>query len=612
MVLPSGKVVSCLPWRLVSGELFPIALKSLKAVIEGRIAELDSAFSKARIVHFTKNCSFFYIIREVTVDEKNHLMRRVRKSIDKGLVFSVRRAWVAVTKTSRGMKYGYKETSGELDGCSIGGSWGVKLRYSDNVAILASRRKFSSKVMFVVRNKFILMMKDNYKFDDDTFIGSFAWTRLSKKLSPIARDEVKHIIDDENKELEEIVSKSRVLVNSKVDREITNEEKGVVLKKIGRLVNRELRSTFSKAWVEVLHSLEKDCVSVRSSVRSTNEVCAGNKYSSNINVASAMCLDSEDTGNILGSGDRDGGLGVDLYYEDDMAISSIRRKFLSKVGKCVSDKFIKMIKEGKKFGDGMVVHRSSWSRVSKNMLPIVRKEIKPIIDDERVKINDVLLKSRVVVYSPGCAFATRSLRLDEVSNVLNIIMKHVYRRSMVLSRKEWGRVIKFLGKDSCNFSEVEVSKMAELDDDNHSSVCLLDLAEVDIAELDNIRLEFIGNLGAAADETFSSLLLNVGSQDLSSALVNVSSDIVKRSDSLFKEGGFFDRVELLLSSAKLIKYSENSRSLTADERSSVFKLFMDSVASDRDYLLRKRTVELMNAVFPKLESKGRSSVDSMI
>ncbi len=531
-VLPSGRVLSDSSWVFVSSELLPIAIKSVDSIVKEQYVELGRSLSRTRVVDIDESDCSSCTIRKVTDDEKEQLLMRAVKFVDSRLRHNVRLSWLrVVSKDVSDVGYGYKEKSSS--GVGREGSWGVKLRYRDNTDILRSRKKFSSKIREIVYNKFVSMLMNNHKFDDGNFIGKFSWLRISKKLSPIAKEEIKYILNDQREELEGIVSRSRVVVGS-VDRELTNEEKSIVSVNVMKLVHYSLGCLFRGVWSKAVTSL-------RRSGYDAKDYAETDSY-------------EVDTSNWVGL-DK-------ICREDDLAILNIRKKFSSDIFRISVNKYRKMIKERYEFSDGTFVGICSWKNISRKILPIISEEINPIVEDERTKINDVLLKSRAYVSPPNVYVADggmRGLTPGERSTILEIVMKCVRRSLLSNLSRAWDKAVRL------------------------QSACLLDLREMDKLEFDNVRLEFIGILGPIVDEVVSDL----GDKNRDIYIV-----ISERSRNLFKEGGFFDRVESLLSRAKVVDDYGNDRFITDKEKRYVLKEFIDLIDSDRDSLIRKRVSNL--------------------
>ncbi|CUT17695.1 MULTISPECIES: hypothetical protein [Candidatus Ichthyocystis] len=734
-VLPSGRVISRCAWKDVSSELYPIAIDSIESLVEDQYSELDRIFSKVRVVDVNRDNDSFCIVREVTAAEKNDLMVRVRVIVGRGLKYSVRSSWLSVISSFESYKFYRRETS----------VWGLKLRYCDNSSILNTRKKYSSKIRLRVYDKFSKMISDKYTFDDGTTIGRFAWFRVSKKMYPIAMSLVKDIIDGESRELEEVISKSRVVTDYKTDREITDEEKSNVLEKIMKVVFRELKNLFGKIWLDILSSLEDDhggvevceeytksfefdCTDIenksstdifgidssaefdahrvnlrneddnnisrlRSEFLSKINSCINIKFSeilekekvgefdnrkitdrfswkkmsdkllpiakkeigrvmegesvkiNNILLESRMVvygndgctvdrdLTSEEISSFLGAivksayehsicesrklwmhliSSSDGGTGdlsfsassgdvqvLKLYYEDDRAILNVRRRFSSKLNCCISAVFRKIIKKEYEFGDRDISDRLSWKVVSKKILPIAKKEMDPILREERMKIKDLLLKSRKVFSGGGGYSEVRELNNEEVLYIIEDIMKSVYRQSLDMLRRVWRRVSRLSKVDIMGMDDKNMNEILDLGKECSSFVNFANLSELYKEEFDDIRLEFIGSLGPIVAEVVGSSLLNI---DVTPSILDrIKSDVVDGSCSLFKEGGFIDRVELLLSEIQVIRPSGKDRFLTEDEKRSIFQEFTDNIAIDRDCFVDNRIVRLVKNIDPTKE-----------
>ncbi|CUT17682.1 MULTISPECIES: hypothetical protein [Candidatus Ichthyocystis] len=581
-VLPSGIVLCDSSWTIISSELSEIAIESVRSIIENQLAELDIVLSKLRVLDANGGDSSC-IIRKITNDEKKELMLRASRIVDRRLTSAIRLSWLrVVNKSSTDIGYGYKEKYQDVDKLFVGGSWGVKLRYSDNVAILNARISFSSKIKDVVYAKFSSMIRNKHKFNDGTFIGAFAWFRVSPKLSPIVKEEVRAIIEDEQEEIEKIISKARVVVDSKIDRDLTSEEKSTVLANIMKLVDSALKTLFRRAWDSAIISLRDNSVDVVDFVSVTNseDDSTGGNFSQSVNTLDCKELDLV--------GNKDYRLRVKLCCEDDLAILNTRRKFSSEIYSYVSNKFSKIMKERYILDDGTVVGTYPWRKVSKKIFPIVKDEIHAIIEKERKEISDILLRSRVDISSldvHGTTRITRVLTSNERSEVMETVMKSVYEKVTINLSRIWNKISKL-----------------------PPSLRLRDLSGEYKLELDNTRLEFIGALGGVVDEHVDSLLSGIGEVN-SDFLYDVLS---KKSNSFFKEGGFLGRVESLLLEAKVLDASGNCSTVTCDERKYILKEFIDMVDSDRDCLIKKRVGKLHNvSSLGGLNLLGMSSVSSV-
>ncbi|CUT17681.1 putative coiled coil protein [Candidatus Ichthyocystis hellenicum] len=569
--LPSGMVLCGSSWTFISSELLPIATKSVESIVEKQYGELDAVLSNARVVNAEERYSSPRV-RKVTDDERKKLMIRAKKLVDKSLITSIRLSWLrVVNKYSTDIGYGYKENSKGIYGSGREGRWGVKLRYIDNVSILNARRKFSSRIKNIVYYKFSNIVKNEYRLNDGTVIGAWAWFRVAKKLFPIAKDEVKHIIEDKIKELEKIISKARVVVDSKIDRELTAEENRIVLENVMKLVFNSLKILFRKTWEDVISPLRVNYVDIVDTVTSNCEIdCIGELNSSSVNVAHGA-----EAGKV--SNDYDSV--VKLCNEDDLAILNVRNEFSREINRRISNKYSEIINKRYRFDDGAIVGVFSWRKMSKRILPIIEKEIFPIVENEREKISGMLLKSRVDISSPDCLGATRirrELTSEERSIVLETVMSSVYKQVMSNFARLWNRIIKL------------------------PLVSFRDLNEEVKSELDNIKLELIGSLGPFVDEAINSMSLDVyiSSPRLDYMNYNAYNVVAERGYNLFNEGGFINRVESLLLKAQVVDFNGIYRFINDKERKIIFKEFMNIVDSDIDCLVKKRTSNLSNKILP--------------
>ncbi|CUT17679.1 MULTISPECIES: hypothetical protein [Candidatus Ichthyocystis] len=533
-ILPSGVILRDSSWTLISNELSAIALKSVEHITKRQHEELDIALSKSRIVEINED-GLSCAIRNVTDVEKKDLMDSIKKFMDRRLRESIRLSWVRmVSKYSSDIGYGYREKSKCITGSGREGSWGVKLRYSDNIAILNTRKKFSSKIKDIIHDKFTSMLKNRYKFDDGTFIGIFAWPKVSKKLISIAKNEIEPILADQREELEKVISRARVVIGS-FDREVTCEENSIILENITNLVCGSLKKLFRKIWNGIITLLKVDFV--------------GKGNSSPVNIVDISEVDVNN---------RDDSLIVRLCYEDDLAISNIKRKISSKIYDCIGNKFSKIIKSNHQFGDNITISTCYWKKISKIILPIAKEQIGPLLEKERIKISDLLLESHADISSFGDHSESRVLRdltFYERSIIMEGAIKSIRKNVFSNLGRIWNRIIKL------------------------QSINLIDLREIDRSEFDNIRIEFIGILGPIVNEAVS---------DLRYTNSDIYSVVYERSRNLFNERGFINRVESLLSEAQIVDKYENNKFLTDEERKKLLKDFMDIIDTDRDCLIKKR------------------------
>ncbi|WP_092343525.1 MULTISPECIES: hypothetical protein [Candidatus Ichthyocystis] len=565
-VLPSGRVLRKYSWDLISSELSEVAMKSLESINENRYTELVRFLAKARVVGVNDNSCSSCVFREITDDEKNHFMRSAREFIDKNSRVAIKTLWSRMVNKSF-IRYGYKEKYQDIDIVDLEGSWGVKLRYSDNVAILNTRKKFSSKIRGFIYNKFSCIAENSRKFKSPNYIGEFSWFKVSKKLFPIAKNEASHILECERKELEGIISKARVVVDYKVDRSLTDKEKSTVLENIMDLVYRALKILFKRVWNDIIRcnvtaNLSDNLIEVR------DRVVANVSDIDSIIKSSPASVDIIE----LEEGYIKDGYRIRLCYEDDVAILNIRKKFSSEIHNCVGNIFSEMISKGYKFNDDTIVDKLSWRKVSKKIFPIIKKEIDPIIENERMKISDVLSESRACILSSDgsvSATVTRDLTSEERSFVLKNIMKYVYKRAIINLSRMWNKIIRL------------------------QSISLVDIKEPYRLEVDNIRLEFIGNLGAIVSDAIDTLSSGIDKilPNLEHINFNASNLANEKSRSLFKKGGFLSRVESLLSVAQVIDLYGKDRFITDEEKKRVLKEFLDIISSDVDCLVKKRVIE---------------------
>ncbi|WP_092486336.1 hypothetical protein [Candidatus Ichthyocystis hellenicum] len=551
VVLPSGLVLSDPSWPLVSSDLCRIATKSVDYITKRQHLELDRILSEARVnVYVDGSGAYTTSTRKVTDDEKKELMVRANKIVNNGLKVNIRLTWLSVLKDhSAGVSSENKIRS--IYGHGREGKWGgVKLCYRDNSAILAARKKFFFGIREVVYNKFSSMLNGKHKFDDGTFIGAFAWFRVSEKLLPIAQDEVIPILEEERKELGKIVSVARVTDDSGVDRDLTNEERSAVLESVDNLVCVDkLSFLFKNIWNDVVASLSVNCVDVKGCAGSDSSVYIGERCAS-------------DGG--------DGVRGISICYEDDLEILKIKKRFTSEIRNCVRDKYIEIMRREADPVKGV----PAWKDVSKKISPIIMREIDPIIERERIEIDDMLSRSRVDISSPddcGKTRTTRELTYGERVSILGNIIGYVRRRASSNFCQLWNR---FIRSPSMRFG---------------------DLREVDRLTLNNIKLEFVESLGSVVDD-----VVGLMSSDHDTPLHGLDSEnilnvVSRRSSDLFEKRGFLSKVESVLSDSHVIDLFGNDRYITIKEKKNILKEFMDMVGADRDCFIRNRIFILDNA-----------------
>ncbi|CUT17677.1 hypothetical protein [Candidatus Ichthyocystis sparus] len=572
---PSGMILCDSSWVIVSSELFEIALESIDFINKKQYRELNRALPKLRIVDVYENDALFCVIRKITDDEKKDLMICARKIIVKRLNAFIRLLWLCmVNKFSTSVLYGCKENSKLISESNIVDLWMVKLNHKDNIAILKNRRKFSSMIKSIVHDKFSSMLRNKYEFDDGTFIGASSWFRVSNKLIPIAKEEIVSILEYQREELERIISRARVIVDYKVDRDLTSKEKYAVLENIMNITCCVLKILFKRIWDNVITSLSNNFSDTTDHSYAYSEVGCSVKFPifPINNVVDIVGIESGE-GEIY----RYDSIKIRLCNEYDKSILSIRKRFSSEINKCISSKYMEIINGGHKFC-GCNVGMYFWRNVSKKILPIVRKEIDPIMENERIEINDILLRSSACIFLYDGLVAVRCLTFDERGLILETIMESVSKQVMRNFSRMWNKIIRLSLSSLKNFKE------------NHESY------------LDNIRLEFVGSLGPIVSEVVDSLPSDVV-MSLPSRLehtgYNLSGVIYEKSHSLFNERGFLDRVNSCLSNSRLVDAFGNYRFINDEEKKYVLKEFMDAIDTDIDCLIKKR-IKRLRDLFPTM------------
>ncbi|WP_092486348.1 hypothetical protein [Candidatus Ichthyocystis hellenicum] len=590
--LPSGRVPSDYSWFIISNELSKVATESSKSIIENQCSKLCESLFKSRVVDICENDSASCIVRKITDGEKNDIMIRDRKCIDDILTSSIRLSWFHVVNENATdiTGYGYREKHKYKS--IVEGKWGVKLRYTDNTDILNVRRRFSSRIKKVVHAKFSGILKYKYKFYGSSFTSSLSWSNIYRELIPIAKDEIKYILEEEKEEIKQVISKARVVINQEIDREIEEREVSIVLKNIMSLVGNALRDLFRRIWDDVISCSELNSSHVRDNVPTASvssnidsahvgDSVAATGVSSNFSDVDGFSLLSVNVADTIDVGvvDKHDSLVVKFCSEDDDAILNIKKFFSSEIYTLVNNKCVEILKEGYIFEDGTTLVVSPWKNISKKLIPILNKEINPIIENERAEIRKILLKLRAFVLSPESRSATvmmRELTLKEVSSVLDAIMKSVCNAVLSSLGRIWNRNIKL------------------------PLVDLAKLSEESRLELDDIRFEFIGSLGAIVNEVIGLLSSSVYTSlhSLDDVRSSVFKAVSERSNRLFKEGGFLSRVELLLSNVKAPYLHGDDRFLNDEEKKYILEEFIAMINFDRDCLIKKRTIGLKNIFLP--------------
>ncbi len=246
-ILPDSSVLSESPWNLVSSYLLPIALKSVKSIINCQYMELDCILSKCRVVVYADS-QLFCNFRRITDYEKNNIRIISKKYLGKELRKCIRLSWLDVLGSARrNLKLGTVEllTSIRL---------GLNISKSDNVDILNIRNGFLSKIGDIIYDKFYEIINDRHTLKEGGFTNAKGWSEVSSILLPIARKEIKSLVESEHRFIEGVLSRARVIVDYVNDRKITDDEISAVLENIRRWINIELVSLASDIWNSILSS----------------------------------------------------------------------------------------------------------------------------------------------------------------------------------------------------------------------------------------------------------------------------------------------------------------------------------------------------------------------
>ncbi|WP_092343534.1 hypothetical protein [Candidatus Ichthyocystis sparus] len=462
-------------WHVVPSGLYIIAKESVEKTIKYEHLELSKALSKLQIIDVVTDKALLsdshYCVREINDDEKEIVMDRVNLFIHEDLESAISTLWLEVSNAAKEnyMINEYSEKFESIDEFYLCNDCIIVLRCEDSSAILNVRKRFASEICATIYSKFYGMLDCSYRFDSDVVITKSSWKRISKKLSPIAKNEIGPILDNERSELHKILRVARVVVDSKSSRDLTDEEKSNVLESIMKLVRKESQSLFKGIWEDVI----------------------------------ILFVDG-------GCGNKNHCFAVDLFYEDYDTIFSIRRKFSSEIRASVHNKFSEMLRNNYKFDDGSVICISSWKCVSKKLLPIAKKEIRPILEKERIEINKILLKSRIVI-SDSDSFSskdTRILTCEERLSALEDIMKFVYKQAIDMIGRVWRSVIgppmgNILGE--VGSGSVSVLMKSSSVDSSSIKMGVCESIEDDNNTYSDVKLRFIDNLAiSSARRVFSS------------------------------------------------------------------------------------------------------------
>ncbi|CUT17660.1 MULTISPECIES: hypothetical protein [Candidatus Ichthyocystis] len=528
-VFPSGKVLSRCMWRTVYGELWQITVGLLDPIIRETCKNIDEILSQAHVLDVCSVDPLYRVARKITDTEKCSIVECVKEFIIyKSLRSNIRSIWSRVIKNSKydfgNIGYGYTEKDTADDNSGIGGSWGVKLRYIDNAAILNIRRSFSRKIRICINSKFSEMIENKYKFEDGTIIDKSPWSLLSKKLLPIAKEETKYIIEDERKEIGEFLSEARVDIGKGSDRELTNEEIGSVLHSIIKLVLKESNSVFRSEWLKLICSSEKDVAGVSSSGVQGDDFNSKSFSMVNKNDYSTGSFFSFNRSGVNGARLK---FGASFHHEDDSAISDIRSNFSRIIGRCVSSKFYEMIRGNYIFDDGTAIGLYPWRELSKKLVPVIEKEIEPIIEEERLRINEVLLEARVQVCSPDGSSSYRGVTFDERPVLLENILRFSSRHARSNFRRSWGNVIRSLKckhlKENTNLAkDLSCLSSTVVKEDFKSSweSVLKSLEDKSCSKVNNLS----GDVSSTVDKTSTDYILGTNVDYCSYDFYSVSKD----------------------------------------------------------------------------------------
>ncbi|WP_092486280.1 hypothetical protein [Candidatus Ichthyocystis hellenicum] len=589
-------------WSMVAKDVFPIIQEEIRSVIFEEREALSELLSKARIVVDSDKFDGSYLgTREATSEERINVLLLATNNMNNQIRALIRSMWAEVAKTSKksdlshifltSSKNKTPNTDTISDRCEqsiissklsysslvfdmsrIFDKWGLNIHPDDVKVILFVRAKFSVRIKRRIREFFSCMLRDKYKLKNGEVLEKCKWGSVSRELYPIMLEAIDPIIKEEYLELDEVFSKSRVVVIGKEDvsscviRDITKDEKDGIVERAMVLIHKELRHSVRSLWEDV-------------------DETSGLDFEEKIKDAKSK---------------RHSYSGIELRFEDNIDIMKVRRRFSFNIRWIISNKFRELTK----------VNRSPWRHASKDVFPIIKKDVNHLIEKEREELNLVLLKSRVV--TDDCAYDSssgnmemnRELTAEERSMVLGVVMEGVHKQLVNVAGILWRSMIKryeasssesraSFVSDDVTFSVTDVFPV-DCGEISLSSVGLSDLSEVDVEALDNIRLEFVGSLASVIDETINKVLLEVGA-NLSGAdyiIDRVVTVVSEKSFFLFKNGGFFNRLDSLLSNV-LVRLDRNDRFLVDEEKERISQMFMDTIHNDRDNLIKNRATKLI-------------------
>ncbi|WP_092483971.1 hypothetical protein [Candidatus Ichthyocystis hellenicum] len=427
--LSSGKSFRSSPWGVISDELYSIVASSVKSMVMDSCTELDNFLSEARVIDTDVGDVDCGYVRAITDHEKGDAIDRHVENFYKGLRLSIKDVWsILIKRISRNTDA--EDDCGTLQKGVLYGGLKINLRLSDNYDISYVKSTFLSKIARTIYDKFRSMLNNNHRFEDGDVLCKFSWMRVYRKLFPVAEEEVRPIFEDEEKEIKKVLSGALVVLDSGDYRKLTCLEERVILKSIMNNVAKLLRSICKKIWKSIVScpSDDSDFGGCMGSVRVRYK---GEDIISGCDVSLPK---------------------LSLYYEDERLVLNLRRVFAREVRVCIWNKFFEMLKCGYTFDDHTVIDRSPWRKMSKKLLPIAKEEVRPIIERERAKINEILLESRVVIsVVSDRSSATRLLSFSERVKVLERIMKSVNKKATDTFARVWVSLInmpeeKFLGK----------------------------------------------------------------------------------------------------------------------------------------------------------------------
>ncbi|WP_092483983.1 hypothetical protein [Candidatus Ichthyocystis hellenicum] len=455
-----GTVVSDVAWGKISKKILPIIQEEIRPFINEERKEIYRILSKARMVEddnkFCNSLDFVGCVREATSDEKYQAMEISNRYVDVHIKTLFRRSWYSLIND---MKKVYdlgcikfadrtKEASSNvvddssvLTDCSesfervesslpidlvyassgvrldkVVSRWGLNIHPDDENEILFMRRKFSNDIRVYVWGMFSYMLGRKYALPDGSVLSERPWCAVSCYLLPIALRSIDPILKRQYLELDNILSKSRVVIVSADDcsscvfRRVTDAEINGLRIIAKKRIEKELRKSISRSWL-----------------------CALGTARSNIGYSAVELF----TGMSLGA---------NIRHKDNVDLLNIRNGFLSKIGKVVYGIFCEALNDENIIEKYGVIDIRSWSEVSSILLPIARKGIKSILDSEHRFMEDILSRAHVVV---DC-IRDRKITDEEKLVVLENVKRLVNIESMSLIRSVWSNLVgepeqKYLG-----------------------------------------------------------------------------------------------------------------------------------------------------------------------